>query len=139
MPDGLELLRRDRRGSTVAFPAGTIHPQNPPDKVHHNSAIARWNHESKKLSVGAVASWNVAASAALSLRAAAQSASRRRAVAALWRAAKAEGLAHSKTWRRFGRSMENFQDQEFTHGNLAPVSTIVPAYAENAFLQIPVP
>jgi hypothetical protein len=30
-----------------------------------------------------------------------QSASRRRAVAALWRAAKAEGLAQSKTWRHF--------------------------------------
>jgi hypothetical protein len=32
VPDGLERLRRDRRGSTVAFHAGTIHPQNPPDK-----------------------------------------------------------------------------------------------------------
>jgi hypothetical protein len=31
MPDGLERLRRDRRGSAVAFPAGTRHPQNPPD------------------------------------------------------------------------------------------------------------
>jgi hypothetical protein len=31
-PDGLERLRRDRRGSAVAFHAGTRHPQNPPDK-----------------------------------------------------------------------------------------------------------
>ena len=30
--DGLERLRRDRRGSAVAFPAGTRHPQNPPDQ-----------------------------------------------------------------------------------------------------------
>jgi hypothetical protein len=32
-----------------------------------------------------------------------KSASRRRAGAALWRAAKAEGLAQSKTWRQFER------------------------------------
>jgi len=32
VPDGLERLRRDRRGSAVAFHAGTRHPQNPPDK-----------------------------------------------------------------------------------------------------------
>jgi hypothetical protein len=32
VPDGLERLRRDRRGSAVAFQAGTRHPQNPPDK-----------------------------------------------------------------------------------------------------------
>jgi len=32
VPDGQERLRRDRRGSAVAFPAGTRHPQNPPDK-----------------------------------------------------------------------------------------------------------
>jgi hypothetical protein len=30
--DGLERLRRDRRGSSVVFQAGTRHPQNPPDK-----------------------------------------------------------------------------------------------------------
>ena len=36
---------------------------------------------------------------------AAQSASHRRAEAALWRAAKAEGLAHSKTWRSFVASL----------------------------------
>jgi hypothetical protein len=30
--DGLELLRRDRVGSAVAFHAGTIHLQTPPDK-----------------------------------------------------------------------------------------------------------
>ena len=32
VPDGLERLRRDRRGSAVAFQAGTRHPQNPPDE-----------------------------------------------------------------------------------------------------------
>jgi hypothetical protein len=32
VPDGLELLRRDRRGSAVAFPAGTRHPQPGFDK-----------------------------------------------------------------------------------------------------------
>ena len=36
-----------------------------------------------------------------------KSASRRRAEAALWRAAKAEGLAQSKTWRAFGRFRES--------------------------------
>jgi hypothetical protein len=35
--------------------------------------------------------------------------------------------------------MENFQDQEFAHGNPAPVLTIVPADGENAFLQASVP
>lgn len=32
VPNGPERLRRDRRGSAVAFPAGTRHPQHPPDK-----------------------------------------------------------------------------------------------------------
>jgi len=32
VPDGLERLRRDRRGSVAAFHAGTRHPQNSPDK-----------------------------------------------------------------------------------------------------------
>jgi len=36
-----------------------------------------------------------------------KSASRRRAEAALWRAAKAEGLAHSKTLREVRRPLEN--------------------------------
>ena len=32
VPDGRERLRRDRRGSAVAFPAGTRHPKSPPDQ-----------------------------------------------------------------------------------------------------------
>ena len=36
-----------------------------------------------------------------------QSASRRRAEAALWRAAKVEGLAHSKTWRSVRDALTN--------------------------------
>jgi len=28
-PDGLELIRRDRRGGAAAFHAGTRHPQKP--------------------------------------------------------------------------------------------------------------
>jgi hypothetical protein len=35
--DGLELLRRNRRGGLAAFHAGTIHPQNPPDKGGPNN------------------------------------------------------------------------------------------------------
>jgi len=33
VPDGLGLLRRDRRESAVAFHAGTRHPQNPPTRA----------------------------------------------------------------------------------------------------------
>jgi len=40
VPDGLERLRRDRRGSAVAFPAGIRHPQNPTDKGDQAGADA---------------------------------------------------------------------------------------------------
>jgi hypothetical protein len=71
------------------------------------------DHEPKRACVGATASWSAAA---LRRFGSVKSASRRRAEAALpsslryaatrWRAAKAEGLAQSKTWRRIQRFME---------------------------------
>jgi hypothetical protein len=60
--------------------------------------------EPKRACVGATASWTAAA---LRRFGGVKSASRRRAEAALWHAAKAGGLAQSKTWRHVQRFMEN--------------------------------
>jgi hypothetical protein len=53
VPDGLERLRRDRRGSAVAFHAGTIHPQNPPGNGRPSGqrAFVSWG------SVASVSEW----------------------------------------------------------------------------------
>ena len=59
--------------------------------------------------LGATASWTAAVLCRFRFaRRSWKSASRRRAEAALWRAAKAGGLAHSKTWRNFVRFRERF-------------------------------
>jgi len=64
-----------------------------------------WDHEPVDC---AVASWTAPVLGRIWLaRLHRQSASRRRAEAALWRAAKAGRLAHSKTWRGLPRSMES--------------------------------
>jgi hypothetical protein len=61
---------------------------------------------SENVYAGAIASWTAAALCRFRFRHSKKSTSRRRAGAALWRAAKAEGLAHSKTSRQFGRFMD---------------------------------
>ena len=62
------------------------------------------DHEPTGACIGATASWTAAA---LRRFGSAENASCRRAEAALWPAAKAEGLAHSKTWRHTQRFMES--------------------------------
>ena len=57
----------------------------------------------------AVASWSAPALWRFFTSAECESASRRRALAALWRAAKAERLTQSKTWRQFGSFRKNLR------------------------------
>jgi len=121
VPDRLELLRRDRRGSAVAFHAGTIRPRNRSDKGRHNSAIAHWNDEPKKLLVGAVASWSAAA---LRCSVTACGGPKRQRTGAL------QNLAEVRTV--YGELPRH----EFAHGTPTPVSTIVPADAETHFYKL---
>jgi hypothetical protein len=66
----------------------------------HEVETANIRSEPNWAACGAAASWSAAARCRFgSVRSLNESASRRRAEAALWRAAKAEGLAQSKTWR----------------------------------------
>ena len=75
------------------------------------------DHEPKRACVGATASWTAAA---LRRFGGVKGASRRGAEAPLGRAAKAEGLAHSKTWRHIQRFMGSLHDSKIAHRDHEP-------------------